>query len=553
MLAARPWLCVVPLVACTLAAQDPARLRIATFNVALNRGKAGELVAELRSGKSAQAHAIAEIVQRVRPDVLLLNELDFDAAGQALASLRDDYLAKPHGDATPIAYAHAFTAPVNTGVPSGLDLNGDGQSDGADDAYGYGSFPGQYGMAVLSRLPLGTARTFQNLRWRDMPDALLPTEYYGEVARDQLRLSSKSHWDVPVQVDGRVVHLLACHPTPPVFDGPEDRNGRRNHDEIRLFADYLDPQRSAWIRDDAGQSGGLAADAVFVIAGDLNADPHDGDSRRDAIGQLLAHPRVQALPIPASDGAAQAAQQQAGANQQHRGDPRHDTGDFNDKNVGNLRLDYVLPSRGLSVAGSGVFWPRREDASFALVGTGEKVVSSDHRLVWVDVALPTSPASDLRGQPFGDLLGARFLEPFAFADHRLTLVRWWTDGCPFCADSLPALEDLRTRYATRGLAVVGMYHPKPPRDVSDEAVSGFAQRLGFKGELAIDRNWHKLADLQARGAPMQATSISVLVDRGGMIVWVHSGPRLHPAREATQRDADAAFTALDGLLAQRLR
>jgi thiol-disulfide isomerase/thioredoxin len=540
---------------------QPAPVRFATFNVSLHRATAGDLIADLRGGQCKQAHAIAEIVQRVRPEVLLLNEIDFDAQGQALALLLAEYFAVAHGDAAPIHYAHTFLAPVNTGEPSGLDLDGDGKQDGPGDAFGYGAFPGQYGMAVLSQHAIARdeVRTFQKLLWRDMPDARLPADYYSEPARARLRLSSKSHWDVPLDVKGVRVHFLVSHPTPPVFDGPEDRNGRRNADEIRFWADYIDPVRSAWIRDDAGRTGGLADGALFVIAGDLNADPADGDSK-NVIAALLQHPRIDAQQVPASDGAAQAAKRQAGANARQRGDPRHDTGDFNDRSAGNLRVDYVLPARGLAPAASGVFWPAVEDATFALVGAGDPAVSSDHRLVWLDLVLPQStstaepqPERDLRHQPFGDFSGTRLLTPFTFAGHELTLIRWWTNGCPFCADSLPALERLRQRYGDKGLAVVGMYHPKPVRAVADAEVRAFAAELGFAGALAIDPEWLKLAELQARGAPVAATSISVLVDRSGKIVWVHPGPRLHERTDPQHAAAAQAFRDLEGVLRERLR
>ena len=58
-------------------------------------------------------------------------------------------------------------------------------------------------------------------------------------------------------VGGKVIHTLVSHPTPPVFDGPEDRNGTRNHDEIRLWSDYVLPSRSGYIYDDEGERGGL--------------------------------------------------------------------------------------------------------------------------------------------------------------------------------------------------------------------------------------------------------------------------------------------------------
>ncbi len=81
--------------------------------------------------------------------------------------------------------------------------------------------------------------------WSRMPDAIRPVDpdsdkpYYDDETWNSLRLSSKNHIDVPIVIDKQTVHVLACHPTPPVFDGPEDRNGCRNHDEIRFWIDYL--------------------------------------------------------------------------------------------------------------------------------------------------------------------------------------------------------------------------------------------------------------------------------------------------------------------------
>ncbi len=180
------------------------------------------------------------------------------------------------------------------------------------------------------------------------------------------------------------VHLLAAHPTPPVFDGPEDRNGARNFDEIRFWAEYLSAATqasatSAWLCDDQGRCGGLAASARFVIAGDLNADPADGAGLPGAIDQLLAHKRVDAGGVPRSAGAAERAADHA---LPRRGDVGTHTGDFGPKS-GTLRLDYLLPSRGLRVSDSGVFWPIRRSADAELAD------ASDHRLVWLD--LDTAP------------------------------------------------------------------------------------------------------------------------------------------------------------------
>lgn len=358
------------------------RLRIATFNASLNRPVEGRLAADLASGDDAQARAIAAIIQRVRPDILLLNEFDHDDAGTAADEFQEHYLAVPQAGGHSINYRWRYLAPVNTGVSAGLDLDHDGRVGGPGDALGYGAFPGQYGMLLLSRYPIDSAgvRSFRHLLWRDMPGALLPPGWYPPEALARLPLSSKSHWDVPVRIGATTLHILASHPTPPVFDGPEDRNGRRNHDEIRLWADYLSPGEDAWIVDDAGRRGGLDAGAKFVILGDQNADPVDGESVAHAIRQLLGHPRLRATPAPASEGARLAARRQGGANRDQHGDPATDTADFEDRHTGNLRADYVLPSRDLMILDAGVDWP-----------TDDSPAPSDHHLVWVDVETASRP------------------------------------------------------------------------------------------------------------------------------------------------------------------
>ncbi len=365
-------------------------VRIASFNAAMNRADAGAMLQDMRNG-SDQARKIAEIVQRNDIDVLLLCELDRDDAEESARVFAKDYLGVSQNGQKPIEFAHRFVAASNTGVPSGLDLDNDGGTDGPGDAFGYGKFAGQYAMAVLSRHPIraDAARTFQKLSWSAMPSPLRPDGYWPDATWNALRLSSKSHWDVPVRIAGRDIHLLCSHPTPPAFDGAEDRNGCRNHDEIRFWVDYLTPDRAAWIVDDAGARGGLANDAQFVLLGDLNCDPIDGDSKRDALLQLLAHPRV-LDPKPVSAGGPQASLDQWGANSVHRGDAACDTSDWEDDPSakggapGNLRVDYALPSRSLHCADSGVYWPTNREPGAQLV------VASDHRLVWVDVGFTPS-------------------------------------------------------------------------------------------------------------------------------------------------------------------
>ena len=363
-------------------------VRFATFNASLNRFNAGALAAELSAPGSAQPDVIAEIIQRARPDVLLINEFDYDAGHVALDGFQNNYLSVPHGSAAPISYPYRYTAPSNTGIYSGFDLDNSGAAGDfvPNDSFGFGFFPGQFGMAVYSMYPIDydSIRTFQNFLWKDMPGALLPddpafagpADWYSPEELDVFRLSSKSHWDVPITIGKRTVHFLVSHPTPPVFDGPEDRNGTRNFDSH--------PARSGYIYDDNGGTGGLAADARFVIAGDQNSDPLDGDSIPGAIQQLLDHPKVNTKLTPSSEGAVEQSALQGGANATHLSDPAFDTADFSDFAPGNLRADYVLPRKNMQLVGAGVFWPLASDPLFPLVGTFP-FPSSDHRLVWIDV------------------------------------------------------------------------------------------------------------------------------------------------------------------------
>lgn len=365
--------------------ENPDKIRFATYNIAMGLESRGELYKRLESGEDEALKKVAAIIQQIRPDVLLLNEFDWFELDSVLLFITN-YLDKPQFDNEAISYAHALSGAVNTGMESGLDLNNNNVLREPADAWGYGHFPGQYGMAVFSRFPLKLERAFRFFKWSDMPDALVPvnpdgSNWYPDDTFKKLRLSSKSHWDIALETGDQTIHFLVSHPTPPVFDGPEDRNGARNHDEIRLWADYVDPKRSAYIYDDTGDAGGLPENTRFVIAGDLNADPVDSDSSNRAILQLLDHPLLDSTCVPQSKGALEASQTQGGKNLEQKGNPATDTGDFNDKFTGNMRVDYILPSANLKVIDCGVLWPTQDQPGHELITV------SDHRLVWLDVVI----------------------------------------------------------------------------------------------------------------------------------------------------------------------
>jgi hypothetical protein len=185
-------------------------------------------------------------------------------------------------------------------------------------------------MAVLSRYPIGAAQDFSVLLWRDLPGAVLPPLADGVDAVQ--RLSSVGHWAVPVETPLGALQLLISHPTPPIFDGPEDRNGLRNHDETRFWTAFLD-----------GTMGQRAGHPVLLTEAGL--DPAREQHRPAALRALLADTRLQD-PLP--------------------GVP---TTEWN--GVGPARSSFVLPAATLRIGDSGVI---------------PDVSASRHALVWVDLA-----------------------------------------------------------------------------------------------------------------------------------------------------------------------
>ena len=291
---------------------------------------------DLENPDQPRLRAAAAIIQKLQPDVLLINEIAFnyDGAESNANRFADLYLAVPQGPGlTGLRYS-VFQPETNTGVHSNLDLDNSGHQtqrhqiaaasgpDGSppaqtaegreygNDSWGFGTFPGQYGMALFvrddARIRTDMIRTWQYFKWSSLPDALQPigtdgVAWYSDEEWDVLRLSSKNHAAVPIVFeDGRQVTVLMAHPTPPAFDGPEGRNVKRNHDEIRLIREIIED--ASFLVDDAGNPGGLSRDEHFVIMGDLNADPDEGSSTQNPIVNLImASERVNSDFVPSAD------------------------------------------------------------------------------------------------------------------------------------------------------------------------------------------------------------------------------------------------------------
>ena len=343
-------------------------LDIALFHTSLAREGPGLLLLDIAGGTDTQVKAVVQVIAATAPDILLLLDLDYDHGLVALTALRDTVASAG------VEYPHVFALPPNTGVATGLDLDGDGRLGGPRDTQGYGQFAGQGGMAILSRYPVLTEQVQDHSTrlWRDMPGALLTlADGSPLMAPDvlaQQKLSSTGHWAVPLNVQGQMIWLLAFHATPPVFDGPEDRNGRRNHDEARFWSLYLD-----------GAFGPAPKDR-FVIIGDSNMDPNDSEGRPEAMRALLNDPRL-FDPQPKGGGAEL-------PTPGHRGNPALDTARWPDPGPGNFRVDYILPSADMTLRAARVHWPAPSDPMAATVQT-----ASRHHLVSVTLEWPPAAAA----------------------------------------------------------------------------------------------------------------------------------------------------------------
>ena len=337
----------------TAATAEP--LRVATYNADLSRAGPGLLLGDILSDQDAQIAAVLQVITALDADVLLLTGVDYDHDLVALSAL-NQRLAAPYPD--------LFALRPNTGRPTGQDVDGNGRLGEPRDAQGWGRFAGEGGMAILSRLPIdqGGVVDHSDYLWRDLPGAMLPVDM-PEALREVQRLSTTGHWQIPLRtVDGSTLTVLAWLATPPVFDGPEDRNGRRNHDEAAFWSLLLNDQLPF-----------ASPQGPVVVMGDANLDPMDGEGLREGITALLNHPRLQDPQPKGSHGRTEPG---------HAGDPAFDTAFF-DKGVGGLRVDVVLPSRDIAVLQSAVMWPADSDPLSQVLKT-----ASRHRPVWVDIDLP---------------------------------------------------------------------------------------------------------------------------------------------------------------------
>lgn len=146
-------------------------------------------------------------------------------------------------------------------------------------------------------------------------------------------------------------------------------------------------------------------------------------------------------------------------------------------------------------------------------------------------------------------------KPLRLADlhGRVVVVRFWTDTCPYCARSLPALQQLADEFAGRPVTFVGLYQSKPlgsERPWRDAVAR--ATRLGVSFPIAYDHDWQTLRSWWLDGRRRAATSASFVIAPDGTIVHVHPGPVFFRSDGPNHARANADFEAIRAAIHRHL-
>ena len=179
------------------------------------------------------------------------------------------------------------------------------------------------------------------------------------------------------------------------------------------------------------------------------------------------------------------------------------------------------------------------------------------------VAWQPRVGGDLIGTKAPQWRGIEWLQggPLSLADltrsGKVVLLRFWLIDCPLCEQTAPALRELHERYRQRGLVVVGIHHPKSERSRQSEIVLERTRELGFAFPVGTDDEWQTLRAYGVGTVFESYTSVSFVIDAGGVIRFVHDGGEFHRGGGNGHAECNSAYEALvasiEEVLADRAR
>ncbi len=288
-----------------------------------------------------QISSLVKVITAALPDVLVLTGFDNDAGDLALAQFAARFGGK-------FPYFRGLVG--NEGRESGLDLDGDGKLGGWADALGFGKFPGNAGMAILTRYPILSVSNENEILWTGVEGAGMPRRSDGSYflrsdVAVKIPVFSHGFFEVDIDLGDSVLTVFASYLSPPVFDGPEDMNGLRNAAELQTIAGLLKDRSEP-----------------FALLADLNNDPQKGEGHKAPLLELLAQlgQPDDLIGLPTANWASVA-------------DP--------------MRVDYVLPAPSVNVVRAGVVSPDQSSKNYGLTEADIRL-ASDHWLVWADIVPP---------------------------------------------------------------------------------------------------------------------------------------------------------------------
>ena len=143
-------------------------------------------------------------------------------------------------------------------------------------------------------------------------------------------------------------------------------------------------------------------------------------------------------------------------------------------------------------------------------------------------------------------------DPISINDLRgkVVLIRFWLVDCPYCYNSAPSLVEFNNEYRKQGLVIIGVHHPKSERTKNIELVKKRAEQFGFKFPVAQDTDWETINAYWLGGRERSFTSSSILIDKEGIIRYVHEGGEYF--RSETNKKANTDYKNMNSMIQKLL-